>query len=162
MLRTLIVIFATAIGIKTVLSRDDLVPPNLLLKDIHRDVNQLILSRGFTVETHKVTTADDYELTVYRIVNPRVAPGTRLKPVILQHGLMGACTDWLIGADGPNLNEYLNGSQAVGPNLGFELALRGYDVWLGNSRGNKYSLGHRTKHHESGKAILRTAWLVVE
>jgi lysosomal acid lipase/cholesteryl ester hydrolase len=50
----------------------------------------MIARRGYPVETHYVTTADYYIIQMHRIPNPG-------KPVVfLQHGLLGASSDWVV------------------------------------------------------------------
>lgn len=82
---------------------------------------------GFEVEDHIVQTKDNYLLTIHRI-----PPKKKGSPVIyLHHGLLMCSDIWFL------MNHR---SQ----NLPFVLHDLGYDIWLGNNRGNKYSAKHLT------------------
>ena len=74
-------------------------------------------------ENHYVTTADGYILNVHRLPNPNAK-----KTVFLQHGILASSWCWLVN------------DPRYAPAI--MLYKRGYEVFLGNSRGNIFSTNH--------------------
>jgi len=100
---------------------------------------------GYPAESYEAQTADGYVLTLHRIPYGKASPQTNTsRPVILMmHGLEESSTCWII-----NLPQQSAGSM---------YADAGYDVWLGNVRGNTYSKKH-VRLDPKQKEFWRFSW----
>ncbi|KAG2710596.1 hypothetical protein I3760_04G034500 [Carya illinoinensis] len=89
-----------------------------------------VIVHGYKCQEFKVTTKDGYILSLQRIPEGRVVQkdGNKRQPVLLQHGLFMDGMSW-----------FLNSPEQ---NLPMILADNGFDVWISNTRGTRFSRKH--------------------
>ncbi|KAL6900735.1 hypothetical protein ACP4OV_005411 [Aristida adscensionis] len=85
---------------------------------------------GYPCEEHQVTTQDGYILGLQRIPRGRAGGGGwgSGQPVLLQHGVLVDGMTWLLTSPEES--------------LAYILADRGFDVWIANNRGTRWSRRH--------------------
>lgn len=101
------------------------------------NILDLISYSGYNGEAHQVETEDGYLLKIHRVFSKDAEADHSKKPVFLMHGILATSADYLV--TGPEIA------------LAYLLADNGYDVWMGNARGSKHSMRHRTFSPDSGE-----------
>ncbi|XP_055905916.1 lipase 3-like [Eupeodes corollae] len=91
----------------------------------------IVRKHGYPFEKHTVQTEDGYILEIHRIPNLKSS-----QVAFLMHCLLCSSSDWVVSGKKNS--------------LAYILHRAGYDVWLGNARGNTYSLNH-TKYNPRGQ-----------
>ncbi|CAH0398098.1 unnamed protein product [Chilo suppressalis] len=118
-------------------------PASLLEKtDLVLSVPAIIRRNGYDCESHTILS-DGFLLNVHRIPRSKVGGPVSRNTVLLHHGLFASSADWI-----------LNGPQKA---LAYALADAGYDVWMANIRGNKYSREH-IRYKENTKEYWNFSW----
>ncbi|XP_004524789.1 lipase 1 [Ceratitis capitata] len=112
--------------------------PASVLEDTNLDMFGLTRKYDYPLESHFVTTEDKYILCLFRLRRPKA------RPVFLMHGLLDSSITWI-----------LSGPWAA---LGYYLYDLGYDVWMGNARGNFYSRNHTFYNPDNDKSFWRFSW----
>ena len=118
-------------------SYEDIEVPNPIL---NMTIEGIFNSLQYPFEKHEILTTDGYYLTAYRLPAKKNEfdyknSNIKRQPIIFQHGLLDSCDCWIV-----------NSEERCFP---FIFANLGYDVWLTNSRGNKYCKKHKTYNIKS-------------
>lgn len=100
---------------------------------------------GYEWNAFEVTTKDDYILTTFQIL-PKQGGATGKGSVLMQHGLSFDGAHWLTKRYATEKPYHL------------ELVDAGFDVWLGNNRGTKYSQGHSTLNATTDAKFWDFTW----
>lgn len=109
-----------------------------LERDARLTTTELLRAYNYPAEDHKVTTEDGYILGMHRVPNPgRPA-------VLLMHGMLSSSADFVLMGPGISLAHFLHD--------------QGYDVWMGNCRGNRYSTDHVTLDPTNGPEFWQFSW----
>lgn len=114
--------FISSIGLMIYLLHSEGGTAQWLPEDAQLNTFQLATKYGHPPVQYEVVTEDGYILALYRL------PGESKIPILLAHGLLDSSDTWLLRG---------NSSLAI------TLADKGHDVWLTNSRGNRYSRRHQ-------------------
>ena len=88
----------------------------------HTTIEEYLKELQIPLENHYVTTSDGYILNIHRLPNPNAT-----KTIFLQHGILASSWCWL------------SSSQYAPAVL---LYRQGYEIFLGNNRGNIFSTNH--------------------
>lgn len=96
------------------------------------------------MEEHFVTTPDGYVLRLHRIPHGHSSTTVPTKVAFLMHGLLSSSADWII--------------TGTTHGLGYILADKGYDVWMGNARGNALSRNHTSLDPDKDKEFWQFSW----
>lgn len=102
--------------------------------DVGVPIRTLVEEKGYPFEEYTCETKDGYLLTMHRIPHGKDADPTSeaRPPVLLKHGVLDSSYTWV--------------ANAPDQSLGFLAADAGYDVWMGNNRGNSFSEKHVRVH----------------
>ncbi|VYS66784.1 unnamed protein product [Arabidopsis thaliana] len=102
---------------------------------------------GYKCEEHDVVTQDGYILNMQRIPEGRTGAvagdGGKRQPVLIQHGILVDGMSWLLNP--------------ADQNLPLILADQGFDVWMGNTRGTRFSRRHKYLN-PSQRAFWNWTW----